>query len=305
MANDGFNRISKPDVAIKIMGVGGLGIHVVDRMIALGYDAMDYIAVDTDEHTLEHSHAANRVLLRPVAEVNRTSITDLIDVADMLIIIAGMGGETATGAAPVIARMATKAKVLTVGIAISPFPFEDEDTIERAEAGFGKLMENTDALISIWSEQIFRIVNESMSVADLYLVLGNQIASQYGRCIAHIAKMMGERGNIVLDFDDVSTIVRNGGEAQMGTWEAEGENSIEIITHMIRANPMLGKPIESAKSVLFNITGGAGLSLSDINLIAFNILDLVDPETDVIWGQIVDESMGDDSIRVTLIASKL
>ena len=300
---------------IKVMGVGGGGGNAINRMIATGIKGVEFIALNTDGQALERSSADYRIQLGPkltrnlgaggrpdvgekAAEESRDDIATLIRDADMLFITAGMGGGTGTGAAPVIAQIARDEGVLTVGIVTRPFPFEGKKRSRQAEEGIAKLRENVDALITIPNEKLLQIVDKNTTMTDAFL-MADEVLMQGVQGITDLVKSPGD---VNLDFADITTTMKDGGEALMGIGESSGEKKAVQAAQAAISSPLLEIPINGAKRVLFNIAGGAGLTLSEVDEAANLIIEAADPEADVFWGQAINEDLK-DSIRITVIAT--
>ena len=300
---------------IKVMGVGGGGGNAINRMIACGLKGVEFIALNTDGQALKLSNADYTVQLGPkltgtrgagarpdigerAAEESKDLIADLIKGTNMLFITAGMGGGTGTGAAPVIAEIAREEGVLTVGIVTRPFLFEGRKRAKQAEEGIEKLREHVDALITIPNEKLLQIVDKNTTMTDAFL-MADEILMQGVQGITDLVKSPGE---INLDFSDVTTIMQSGGEALMGIGQASGDRRAAQAAQAAISSPLLEIPIDGAKKVLLNVTGGASLTLVEANEAAKYITEAADPEADIIWGLAIDETMG-DSIRITVIAT--
>ena len=300
---------------IKVMGVGGGGGNAINRMIDCGLKGVEFIALNTDGQALERSNADFRIQLGPkltrnlgaggrpevgekAAEESRDDIASLIKDANMLFVTAGMGGGTGTGAAPVIAQIAKEEGVLTVGIVTRPFLFEGKKRARQAEDGIAKLRESVDALITIPNEKLLQIVDKNTTMTDAFL-MADEVLMQGVQGITDLVKSPGD---VNLDFADITTVMKDGGEALMGIGQANGEKKAAQAAQAAISSPLLEIPIDGAKRVLFNITGGAGLTLSEVNEAAYLITEAADPEAEVIWGQAIDEELN-DSIRITVIAT--
>jgi len=297
------------------MGVGGGGGNAINRMIACGLRGVEFIALNTDGQALERSNADYRIQLGPkltrnlgaggrpeigekAAEESRDDIAALIKDANMLFVTAGMGGGTGTGAAPVIAQIAKGEGVLTVGIVTRPFLFEGKKRARQAEEGIAKLRESVDALITIPNERLLEIVDKNTTMTEAFL-MADEVLMQGVQGITDLVKSPGE---VNLDFADITTVMKDGGEALMGIGMASGDKKAVEAAKSAISSPLLEIPIDGAKRVLFNITGGANLTLNEVNEAAKLITAAADPEAEVIWGQAIDEELT-DAIRITVIAT--
>ncbi|MEA4891329.1 MAG: cell division protein FtsZ [Peptococcaceae bacterium] len=300
---------------IKVLGVGGGGGNAINRMISCGLKGVDFVALNTDAMALNRSLADNRVQLgakstrglgagakpevgEKAAQESRDEIAALIKGTDMLFITAGMGGGTGTGAAPVVAQIAKEEGILTVGIVTRPFLFEGRKRARQAEEGIDKLRENVDALIAIPNEKLLQIVDKNTSMAAAFL-MADEVLRQGVQGITDLVKSPGE---VNLDFADVTTVMKDGGEALMGIGQASGEKRAIQAAQAAISSPLLEIAIDGAKKVLMNITGGSSLTLMEVNEAANLITEAADPEAEIIFGQAIDESLGED-IRITVIAT--
>ena len=300
---------------IKVMGVGGGGGNAINRMISCGLRGVEFVALNTDGQALERSRADYRIQLGPrltknlgaggrpeigekAAEESREDIEALIKDANMLFVAAGMGGGTGTGAAPIVARIAKELGVLTVGIVTRPFLFEGKIRSRQADEGIARLREQVDALITIPNEKLLQIVDKNTSIADAFL-MADEILMQG---VQGITDLVISEGVVNLDFSDITTIMKDGGEALMGIGQASGDKRAAQAAQAAISSPLLEIPIDGAKRVLLNITGGADLTLMEIREAAAIITEAADPEAEVIFGQAIDENMK-DSIRITVIAT--
>lgn len=300
---------------IKVIGVGGGGGNAVNRMIASGLKGVDFVTLNTDAQALNRSSADSRVQLgakltrglgaganpqvgEKAAEESRDEIAALIKGADMIFVTAGMGGGTGTGAAPIIAQIAKEEGILTVGVVTKPFSFEGKRRSQQAEEGIQRLRENVDALIAIPNEKLLQIVDKNTSITAAFL-MADEVLMQGVQGITDLVKAPGE---VNLDFADVETVMRCGGEALMGIGRASGEKRAIQAAQAAISSPMLEMSIEGARQVLFNITGGPSMTLMEVNEAANLITDAAHPEANVIFGTSIDESMNDE-VRITVIAT--
>lgn len=300
---------------IKVIGVGGGGSNAVNRMIQSGLKGVDFIAVNTDSQALYHAKAEHKIQIgskltrglgaganpdvgQKAAEESREELTEALKGADMVFVTAGMGGGTGTGAAPIVAQVAKEIGALTVGVVTKPFPFEGRKRSSHAESGIGNLKNCVDTLIVIPNEKLLHVVdkkttiNEAFRIADDVLLQGVQ----------GISDLIAVPGLINLDFADVKTIMHETGTALMGIGTASGENRATVAARSAISSPLLETSIEGARGVLLNITGGANLGLFEVNEAAEIIADAADPEANIIFGAVIDESLQDE-VRVTVIAT--
>lgn len=310
-----FEVENRQFASIKVIGVGGGGTNAVNRMIETGLKGVEFIAINTDGQALLRSNAdirlrigeqitkglgagANPQIGREAAEESREEIQAVLEDTDMVFITAGMGGGTGTGAAPVIAEMARKAGALTVGVVTKPFEFEGKVRKKQAEEGVKALKEQVDTLITIPNERLLQIVDKKTSVIEAFR-FADDILRQG---VQGISDLIIITGLINVDFADVKTIMTNAGSALMGIGTATGENRAVEAAQNAVASPLLEMSIEGAKGILLNITGSSNLGLFEINEAAAIITEAADPDANIIFGAVIDESLGDE-IRITVIAT--
>jgi len=300
---------------IKVIGVGGGGSNAVDRMIEAGLGGVEFIVTNTDMQALARSGAERKVQLgedvtrglgaggnpeigRQAAEESRQELKNIMDGADMIFITAGMGGGTGTGASAVISEIAKELGALTIGVVTKPFRFEGR-RMNLAMEGISRLKGKVDALITIPNERLLGVVPkgttmlEAMRYADEVLRQGVQ----------GISDLITVAGLINLDFADVSTVLSNAGTALMGIGEGAGERRAAEAAQGAISSPLLETSMEGATRILFNITGGADLSLNEVDEAA-NIIATaagVD-DANVIFGIVFNEKM-EDRVRITVVAT--
>lgn len=300
---------------IKVIGVGGGGSNAVNRMILAGLKGVEFIAVNTDAQALYLSQAeiklqvgtkltrglgagANPEIGTEAAEESREEIAKALKGADMVFVTAGMGGGTGTGAAPVIAEIAKEIGALTVGVVTKPFKFEGKKRSMHAETGVSNLKEKVDTLITIPNDRLLQVADKNTSINDAFRMADDVLRQG----VQGISDLIAVPGLINLDFADVKTIMRNTGSALMGIGSGTGENRAVTAARNAISSPLLETSIEGAKGVLLNITGGNGLGLFEVNEAAEIIAEAADPEANIIFGAVIDESL-DDEIKVTVIAT--
>ena len=301
---------------IKVVGVGGGGTNAVNRMIEEGIRGVEFVAVNTDAQALAISDAdikvhigtditkglgagANPSVGREAAEESRNEIQRALAGADMVFITAGEGGGTGTGAAPVVADIAKNdVGALTVGVVTKPFSFEGRKRYGAATDGIAELSENVDTLIVIPNDRLLDLSEkkttmlEAFRMADDVLCKGTQ----------GITDLITVPGLINLDFADVSTIMKDAGTAMMGIGTASGDNrAVDAATEAISSR-LLETSIDGATRVLLSIAGNKDLGIQEINDAADLVASAVDPDANIIFGTVVDESLG-DQVRVTVIAA--
>jgi cell division protein FtsZ len=300
---------------IRVIGVGGGGSNAVNRMIEEGVVGVDFIAVNTDAQALLLSKAPTRVrigekLTRGLGSggnpeqgerAAEESVEDLYEVlkgSDMVFITAGMGGGTGTGAAPIIAKIGKEHGALTIGVVTRPFMFEGTRRSQSAEQGIEKLKEYVDTLIVIHNDRLLELTDKRMTLNDSF-IMADDILRQG---IQGISELITVPGLINLDFADVKAIMSEGGAALMAVGRGEGDDRARIAAEQAVSSRLLDVTIDGAQGILFNVTGGPDMSLFEVNQAASIIRETAHPDANLIFGAVVDESMGDE-IRITVIAT--
>jgi cell division protein FtsZ len=300
---------------IKVVGIGGGGVNAINRMIDAGLQGAEFIAINTDAQALLMSEAdikldIGRALTRGLgagsdpevgrqaAEEHLEEIEEVLKGADMVFITAGKGGGTGTGAAPIIADVAKSVGALTIGVVTRPFAFEGRRRSNQAELGIQRLKEKVDTLIVIPNERLLAISDERTSIVDAFK-MADEVLLQG---VQGITDLINVPGLINTDFADVKMVMSNGGTAIMGIGTGSGEGrAVNAARHAI-TSPLLEASIEGARGILLNIAGGSDLTLFEVNEAAAIIHDVSHPDANIIFGNVVDESLG-DLVRVTVIAA--
>ncbi len=312
---EGLSGDSFQYAKIKVVGVGGGGTNAVNRMIASGLRGVEFIAVNTDAQALAVSQAPVRIQIgaqatrglgaganpevgEKAAEESRQELADALKGADMVFVTAGMGGGTGTGASPIIAEVAKQSGALTVAVVTKPFPFEGRKRLTQAEKGIANLRSRVDALITIPNERLLHVVERQTSIIEAFRI-ADEILRQG---VQGISDLIAVPGLINLDFADVRTIMADTGTALMGIGVARGENRAANAAKAAISSPLLETSIEGARGVLLNITGDPNLALFEVNEAAEIVAHAADPEANIIFGAVIDESLQDE-IRVTVIAT--
>ncbi len=300
---------------IKVIGVGGGGGAAVERMIKSKVQGIEFVAVNTDAQALHYSHAQRKLNIgkqttrglgagadpevgRKAAEESENEIAELLKGADMVFITIGAGGGTGTGAAPIIAATARETGALVVGIATKPFTFEGERRRRIADAGIIELKDNVDTLITIPNDRLLQMIDRKTSLLDAFSVVDEVL--QQG--VQGISDLITINGLINLDFADVKAIMHNAGSALMGIGRASGDNRAIEAARQAIDSPLLEVSIDGAKGVLLNITGGRNMTMHEIDEAAKTITGAVDPDANIIFGAVLDESL-DDDIKITVVAT--
>ena len=300
---------------IRVVGVGGAGNNAVDRMIVSGLKGVEYISVNTDKQALKVSKATKKVQIgekitkglgaganpeigKKAAEESREEIAEQLRGADMVFVTAGMGGGTGTGAAPAVAEIAKEMGILTVGVVTRPFMFEGRVRSTNAEKGINELKNKVDSLIIIPNDRLLQVVGKGTSIIEAF----RQADDVLRQGVSGISELITRQNMINLDFADVKTIMKDKGVAHMGIGIGTGENRAVDAAKKAISSPLLETTIEGARGVIFNVTGGASMSLTEVNEAAYLIHEAVDPECNIILGAGIDETL-DDEIRITIIAT--
>ena len=300
---------------IKVIGVGGAGNNAVNRMVDSGIKGVEFIAVNTDRQTLLVSKAATKIQIgekitrglgaganpdigAQAAEESKAEIAEALRGADMVFVTAGMGGGTGTGAAPVVASTAKEMGILTIGVVTKPFTFEGKKRLSQAERGIESLKGKVDTLVVIPNDKLLQIIDRKTSIIEAFKMADDVLRQG----VQGISDLIAIPGLVNLDFADVKTIMLNTGMAHMGIGRASGENRAEDAAKQAVQSPLLETSIEGARGVIINITGGTNLGLHEVNTAAELIQRSVDPEANIIFGAVIDESL-DEDILVTVIAT--
>ena len=312
-----FGMDMGPDsvVNIKVIGVGGGGNNVVNRMVRTGTKGVDFIAINTDKQALTVSAATYKIQIgekltngqgagsdpevgRKSAEENRNQISKALEDADMVFITAGMGGGTGTGAAPIVADIAKELGILTVGVVTKPFRFEGMRRMKQAEGGINELRNKVDSLVIIPNERLKLATDQKITMLNAFEIADDVLQ----QAVQSISDLIKNTGFINLDFADVTAIMKNAGMAHMGVGRAAGKGKAEEAAKMAISSPLLETSIEGAKGVLINVTGSMDIGLEEVEQAASLVQAAVHPDALTIFGATFDETL-DDEIRVTVIAT--
>ncbi len=311
-----FEPLADQKARIKVIGVGGAGGNAINRMITLGLSGVEFIAVNTDAQDLDNNRAETKIQIgknltkglgagakadvgKTAMETEKDAVATIIDGADMIFVTAGMGGGTGTGAAPIIAQIARELNALTVGIATRPFNFEGPKRMNRANSGIEEMQRNCDTLISIPNQKLLSIADKSTTLTEAFQ-LADTILHQATRGISDLINV---HGLINLDFADIDTIMRDMGDAIMGTGVASGEERAVLAAQQAISSPLLDDVnMQGAQGVLVNITGGPDLTLMEADDASQIIFDEAGEEANIIFGAVIDPSLQEE-IHVTVIAT--
>ena len=302
-------------VKIKVIGVGGGGNNVVNRMVRSGSRGVDFVAVNTDKQALNVSSATYKIQIgeklthgqgagsdpevgRKSAEESRAQIAKALEDTDMVFITAGMGGGTGTGGAPIVAEIAREAGILTVGVVTKPFSFEGRRRMLQAEKGIEELREKVDSLVIIPNERLKHATDQKITFANAFEIADDVLR----QAVQSISDLIRDTGFINLDFADVSAIMKDAGLAHMGVGRAAGKGKAEEAAKMAISSPLLETSINGAHGVLINVTGSMDIGLEEVEQAASLVQEAVHPDALTIFGATFDETL-DDEIRVTVIAT--
>src|SRR3972149_3562265 len=310
----------KPDSAriakIKVIGVGGGGGNAVSSMIeGDNINGVEFIAINTDAQVLLANKAPTKLQIgekitkglgvggnpdlgTQAAEESAEKIKELLLDSDMVFLTAGMGGGTGTGASPIIAKLAKEAGALTVAIVTRPFAFEGTRRSVLADDGIEKLRQEVDTLIVIPNQRLMDVIDRKMTLLEAFKV----VDSVLGQAVGGIADIITTAGLVNVDFADVKAIMKDAGSALLGIGTGVGENRAQMAARAAVSSPLLDLSIEGARGVLFNIAGGADLTMFEVDEAARIISSSADPDANIIFGAVVKDELV-DQVRITVIAT--
>lgn len=301
---------------IKVIGVGGGGGNAVLRMFETGVSGVEFVAINTDAQALARFDNVCPIVNigaeitrglgaggspdngRRAAEESKAAIMEQIGDSDMVFVTAGMGGGTGSGAAPIVAEIAKEMGALTVGVVTKPFGFEGRRRMQQALVATEKLRGAVDTLIIVSNDRLLQIIPENTPLQEAFSVADDVLRQG----VVGISEIIIRPGLINVDFADVRAVMGNAGTALMGIGRGTGKYRATEAAASAISSPLLDFPIENAKGVMFNIVGGSGLTLQEINKAAEVIYEAVDPEANIIFGALVDEQM-DEDVAITVIAT--
>lgn len=301
---------------IKVIGIGGGGSNAVNRMIESGIEGIEFLVANTDLQALKRSRAPIKIQLgsrltkglgagadpnvgREAALEDTDKIIEVLEGADMVFVTTGLGGGTGTGAAPIIASLATELDALTVAVVTKPFQFEGRRRMQQADQGLRELRECVDTVITIPNERLLHTVERGVSLSDSFRVADDVLR----QAVQGISDLITVPGLINLDFADVKSIMQGMGMALMGAGRATGENRAIEATQQAISSPLLEEAtIQGAKGVLINITGGPDLTLFEVNAASSIIRESADDDANIIFGAVIDETLTDE-MKITVIAT--
>lgn len=300
---------------IKVIGVGGAGGSVINRMVESGVKGVEFIAVNTDVQALHYNKAAKKLHIGKsitrglgagmnpelggnAAEESQNEIRDALKDADMVFVTCGLGGGTGTGASPVVAEIARDLGALTVAVVTKPFSFEGVQRKNIGERGLTELVDKVDTIITIPNDKLLQVIDKKTSLLDAFMVVDEVL--QQG--VQGIAELITVPGLINVDFADVKAIMANAGSALMGIGTASGENKAIDAAKAAINSPLLEMNIEGARGILFSITGGPSLGMNDVNEAAKIITASADEDAKIIFGAVIDSKIKDE-IKITVVAT--
>ena len=301
---------------IKVVGVGGGGGNAVNRMVDVGLSGVEFIVANTDLQALDHNRASVKVQIghkltkglgagadpnigRQAALEDTDSLIQALSGADMIFVTTGLGGGTGTGAAPVIASLASELGALTIAVVTKPFRFEGKKRALQAEAGLDALRECVDTVITIPNERLLSIIDRRTTLNEAFIMADDVLR----QAIQGISDLILVPGLINLDFADVKTIMSGMGVAMMGTGSAEGENRAMQAAQKAIASPLLeDSSVNGARGVIINITGGEDLSLLEVNEASCVIQEAAHEDANIIFGAVVDPELT-GKVKITVIAT--
>lgn len=297
--------------SIKVVGVGGAGGSAVNRMKEVGLSGVEFVAINTDAQALHHSSADTKVHIgkglgaggdpkkgEEAAEEGREAIGKALDGADMVFITLGAGGGTGSGAGPIVAAEARSRDILTVGVTTKPFTFEGAKRKENADNAISKLAREVDALITIPNDRLLQTIDPRTPLLETFKIADDVLRQG----VQGISELITEESLINLDFADVKAIMKNAGSALMGIGSASGENRAVIAAQQAIESPLIEVKIEGAKGVLFSVSGGYNMSMSEIQAAAEVITEAVSPDANIIFGASIRPEL-EDEIVITVVAT--
>ena len=300
---------------IKVVGIGGGGVNAVNRMIDAGLRGVEFVAINTDAQALLMSDAdvkldigrdltrglgagADPEVGRQAADDHRDEIVEVLKGADMVFVTAGEGGGTGTGAAPLVASVAKELGALTIGVVTRPFTFEGRKRSTQAEDGISELKEEVDTLIVIPNDRLLQIADGETSVVAAFRLADDVLLQG----VQGITDLIMTPGLINLDFADVRTVMKDAGSALMGIGKARGESRALEAAKLAISSPLLEASVDGARGVLLMLAGGSDLGLFEVNEAADVITQAAHPDANIIFGAVIDDSLGDE-VKVTVIAA--
>jgi len=300
---------------LKVIGVGGSGNSIVNRMVQTGVRGVNFWVMNTDVQALHNNEAENKLHIgknlteglgagmdpeigRKAAEEAEAEIRESLEDTDMAFITCGLGGGTGSGASPVIARIAKDMGVLTIGVVTKPFNWEGPQRSRIAKQANKNLEENVDTIITIPNDKIMKVIDKDTSLVDAFEIVDDVLRQG----VQGISELITVPGLVNVDFADVQTIMKDRGSALMGIGNAEGSNRAIEAAQKAVSSPLLELSIDGAQGILFSITGGENMAMQEVSEAAQVITESADDNAQVIFGAVIDEDM-EDEVRITVIAT--
>ncbi len=310
----------KPDIEtsakIKVVGVGGSGCNAVSRMIESNIKGVEFVTINTDAQDLHHSKAGEKVHIgknltkglgagmnpevgRQAAEENRDEIQEVLKGADMVFVTCGLGGGTGSGAAPIVAETAKELGALTMAVVTKPFSFEGAQRQAIADEALENLKKRVDTFITIHNDRLLSIIDKKATLINSFKIVDDVLRQG----VQGVSDLITRPGIVNVDFNDVKTIMSDGGSALMGIGIASGENRATEAAKAAINSPLLELSIDGAKGVLFNVSGSSDLGMLEINEAANIITENIDPNAKVIFGAVADDKIRKGDIHITVVAT--
>ena len=303
-------------VNIKVIGVGGGGGNAVNRMVKCNIKDVEFVAINSDKPALSKSTATQKILIgekvtkgrgagaRPevgmkAAEESREMITDILTGCEMVLITAGMGGGTGTGAAPVVAKIAKDMGILTVGVVTTPFAFEGKRRMDQAQQGIAELAQYVDSIMVIPNENLKLVSKEKITFLNAFDIANDVLRMG----VQSISDLVNATGLVNSDFADVTEIMKDAGYAHMGVGRAKGKDKAESAAQQAISSPLLQTSIDGARGLLLNITASADIGLEEIDAASTVVREAVHPDCEIIFGANINEELEDEMV-ITVIATR-
>jgi len=300
---------------IKVIGVGGGGSSAINRMIECGIKGVEFVAINTDVQALHYNKAGKKLhigkavtrglgagmnpeLGKQAGEESQNEIREVLKDSDMVFVTCGLGGGTGTGASPVVAEIARDLGALTVAVITKPFSFEGGQRKNIAERGLTELADKVDTIITISNDKLLQVTDKKTSLLEAFTVADDVLRQG----VQGVAEVITVPGIINADFADVKAVMSNAGSALMGIGQASGENKAIEAAKAAISSPLLDMSIEGARGIVFTITGGPSLGMTEVNEAAKVITSSADEDAKVIFGAVIDEKLKDE-IRITVVAT--
>ncbi len=310
----------KPDIEsfarIKVIGIGGSGNNSINRMISTKIQGVEFIAINTDVQDLHHCQASQKLHIgkgitrglgagmnpdigRQAAEESRDEIEEVVKDTDMVFIAGGTGGGTASGAAPIVAEVSREQGALTVGVVTRPFSFEGIQRARIAEAALEDLKEQVDTLITIPNDRLLTIIDRNVSLNNAFEIVDDILR----QAVQGISEMITVPGLVNVDFADVKAVMKEAGSALMGIGRATGEDRAQEAARAAINSPLLEVSVNGAKGILFSVSGGEDLTMSEVNEAAQIITESIDRDARVIFGAVTDDKLKKGEVKITVVAT--